>query len=131
MMLSLLKNWRYIVIAVLALLCATQELRIRACRVELQKERHKLAQCEEANLSNVATIKGLTEENKKVHRQYAARLKGKDKVIVRIKEIDGIAPAVTTCEDKGGTDEATDSAAADPLLDELNRMFPESSNSKD
>jgi Mg2+ and Co2+ transporter CorA len=93
-----------------------QNLKIEKMRLEAKKLEEALKQCEGANESNLKTISALKLELSKANRLCSARAKVYSHTIKRLQEIDALEP-----NPKEGGNETNSS---DPILLELNRMFP-------
>jgi len=93
-----------------------QNLKIEKMRLEAKKLEEALKQCEGANESNLKTISALKLELSKAHRLCSARAKAYRQTLKKLQEID----ALEANPKEGGNE--TDSS--DPILLELNRMFP-------
>jgi Tfp pilus assembly protein PilO len=94
-----------------------QSLKIEKMRLEEKKLQEALKQCEEANESNLKIISALKLELVKANKLCSARTKVYRHMIKRLQEIDALEP---NPKSEGGNE--TDSS--DPILLELNRLFP-------
>jgi len=92
-----------------------QGLKIEKIRLEAKKLEEALKQCEGANESNLKTIESLKLELSKANRLCSARAKIHRQTIKRLQEIDALEP-----KSEGGNE----TYSSDPILLELNRMFP-------
>ena len=92
-----------------------QSLKIEKMRLEEKKLQEALKQCEGANESNLKTISALKLEISKANRLCSARAKLYRHTIKRLQEIDALEPKSEGGNEPNGTD---------PILLELNRMFP-------
>jgi uncharacterized protein HemX len=120
----IIKNWKLILAAVLAAACITAgwtaAWKIRGVEVGEQKAQvvqlnSDLDEAKKANKENMNTIASLQEEQKRSDTLCSARLKKRDRLTARIREIDAITTSKGKSNEKGLT--------ADPLLDRLNGMF--------
>jgi len=94
-----------------------QGLKIEKMRLDAKKLEEALKQCESANESNLKTISALKLEVAKANRLCSARAKIHRQILRRLQEIDVLEP---NPKSEGGNE--TDSS--DPILLELNRLFP-------
>ena len=104
-----------------ALVGYVQQQRIKVCQANLSISQNNEALCKTANTENQATIASLQKEVKDALQGCDARLTIKDKTLQNLKRISELKPAEIkegAHEDKGTT------GSDDPILDELNRMFP-------
>jgi Mg2+ and Co2+ transporter CorA len=92
-----------------------QGLKIEKIRLEAKKLEEALKQCEGANESNLKTIESLKLELSKANRLCSARAKIHRQTLKRLQEIDALEP-----KSEGGNE----TYSSDPILLELNRMFP-------
>jgi Mg2+ and Co2+ transporter CorA len=92
-----------------------QSLKIEKMRFEAKKLEEAIKQCESANESNLKTIESLKLEISKANRLCSARAKVYRHTIKRLQEIDALEP-----KSEGGNE----TNSSDPILLELNRMFP-------
>ncbi|AIH04467.1 hypothetical protein HL41_07025 [Thermodesulfobacterium commune DSM 2178] len=92
-----------------------QSLKIEKMRLEAKKLEEALKQCEGANESNLKTISALKLDIAKANKLCSARAKVYRHTLKKLQEIDALEP-----KSEGGNE--TDSS--DPILLELNRMFP-------
>jgi len=92
-----------------------QGLKIEKMRLDAKKLEEALKQCEMANESNLKTISALKFEVSKANRLCSARAKVYRHTIKRLQEIDALEP-----KSEGGNE----TNSSDPILLELNRMFP-------
>jgi len=97
-----------------------QGLKIEKIRLDAKKLEEALKQCEGANESNLKTIESLKLELSKANRLCSARAKIHRQTLKRLQEIDALEPNALEPKSEGGNE--TDSS--DPILLELNRMFP-------
>lgn len=117
--------WPYLVAAIIGgiVVGKVQQVRIDGVRADLAQVKVELSTCQAANLTGQATIGSLRQEVKDALSGCDARVLVKDKVAANIRRIDGLRPTREASHEKkspGNNSGATD----DPLLDELNRMFP-------
>ncbi len=120
-----IRNWKYILI-VLALMSAgfyaawqIQGIRVEKLKLEASRLQADVAVCQEANKTNQGAIKRLGTEVKSAHAMCSSRIKTKDSLIARLKNIDELE--IKTQETM--KDEKSITAVDDPILHELNRMF--------
>lgn len=92
-----------------------QGLKIEKIRLDAKKLEEALKQCEGANESNLKTIESLKLELSKANRLCSARAKIHRQTLKRLQEIDALEP-----KSEGGNE----TYSSDPILLELNRMFP-------
>jgi len=92
-----------------------QGLKIEKIRLDAKKLEEALKQCEGANESNLKTIESLKLELSKANRLCSARAKIHRQTLKRLQEIDALEP-----KSEGGNE----TNSSDPILLELNRMFP-------
>lgn len=129
-----LKNWKIIVSSVTALVMGfaiawwIQGVRLHYTKSEIANLRSQIERCQDANKTNQETISALQSELKKSQSLCNLRLKAKDKVINRLKDIDALKGKSEVENEKGIDATAVD----DTILHELNRMFVNiKSDSKD
>jgi len=97
--------------------------------VRLDNAKATLTVCESANKENSITIEQLKVEAKSLNKSCEARIKSKDTVIKRLKDIDALTSEnISTGEDTAN--ETVDNRNSDAIVSELNVMFKQS-NSKD
>lgn len=111
-----------------------QGIRIDRMSVDAERMQKENRACVAANSENTATIAKLQSEVKKAGVLCSSRLKAKDSFVSRLQSIDAIAPPQysKSAPEKSGEfpevknekAEGDNRLAVDPLLDELNRMFP-------
>jgi hypothetical protein len=77
----------------------------------------QVSECQNANTANANTIDRLKTDADTARGLCESRLKVKESLVERIKEIDNIKPQVPKNETSGAPDDS------DPLLGELNGMF--------
>lgn len=135
-----------------------QGIRIEKFKIQDSKFKTEITACQEANQTNQKTLMSLKKEITDTNTLCSSRLSVKDKVIERLKYIDGLkpakqiankagdSPALTTSlipllnkegstkcgvvEKEGNEKDNTADAHGDPILRELNGMFSKK-NSKD
>lgn len=87
----------------------------------LDKAKATLTVCTDANKENSITIEQLKEQAKSLNKSCDARIKSKDTVIKRLKDIEALTSEnISTGED---TNEAVDNHNSDAIVSELNVMF--------
>ena len=97
--------------------------------VRLDNAKATLTVCESANKENSITIEQLKVEAKSLNKSCEARIKSKDTVIKRLKDIDALTSEnISTGEDTAN--ETVDNHNSDAIVSELNVMFKQS-DSKD
>lgn len=94
-----------------------QQVRIDAKAVELTKVQQELTVCQDANETSQAAISNLKGELKTALQGCEARIRQKEHAISEIKRIESLTPR--------GDHETVGSSDDDPILAELNRMFPD------
>jgi hypothetical protein len=92
-----------------------QGLKIEKMRLDAKKLEEALKQCEGANESNLKTIESLKFELSKANRLCNARTRIYRQTIKKLQEIDALEP-----KSEGGNE----TYSSDPILFDLNRMFP-------
>jgi hypothetical protein len=92
-----------------------QGLKIEKMRLDAKKLEEALKQCEGANESNLKTIESLKFELSKANRLCSARARIYRQTIKKLQEIDALE-----VKSEGGNE----TYSSDPILLELNRMFP-------
>lgn len=116
-----------------AIVGKVQQIRVDAKAVELTKVRQELTtkqkeltDCQEANAASQATIGSMKAELQSVQASCTTRLRQKERTAAEIRRIDDLKPG-------GKTDEIRSNAmdSGDPVLDGLNRMYPDEGKSAD
>lgn len=123
-----LKYWKNIVTAIGGIVVGfgiawhIQGIRVDRGDAKLQKKEVEVARlasnledCQDANALNTKTIRALKGEVNRVNSLCASRLKVKDSVIDKLKEIQGLKTE--------GKNEKGNIVSGDALLDRLNGMF--------
>ena len=99
-----------------AIVGKVQQVRIDAAAVSLDRARQELTVCQDANESGQAAISSLTGELKTALQGCETRIRQKEHAISEIRRIESLTPR--------GDHETVGSSDDDPILAELNRMFP-------
>lgn len=114
-----------------------QATRIDSLNVKNTRLDQEKKECAKANAENNTTITKLQTEIKNTDNLCRNRLKGRDDLVSRLQKIDAIkTPAVAAIhnsvpEKKHEETTRNSSPAVDPILDELNRMFPRKTDRPD
>jgi septal ring factor EnvC (AmiA/AmiB activator) len=98
----------------------TQAVELTKVRQELTTKQKELTDCQEANATSQATIGSMKAELQSVQASCTTRLRQKERTAAEIRRIDDLKPGVKTDENRSN---AMDSG--DPVLDGLNRMYPD------
>ena len=93
-----------------------QQVRIDAAAVSLDRARQELTVCQDANETCQAAISSLKSELKTALQGCETRIRQKEHAISEIRRIESLTPR--------GDHETVGSSDDDPILAELNRMFP-------
>jgi hypothetical protein len=128
-----LKYWKYIVSSLAALALGfgaawfIQGVRLNYAKSEVLNLKSQIQICQDANVANQETIVKLKTEIESAQSLCESRLRVKDKVISRLKEIDALRAEGRkrgSAEEEIKKDEkGIDATVDDPILHELNRMF--------
>lgn len=122
-----------------------QAVRIGGLKVDLKQVKQEKADCQDANATNAVTIARLQTEIAAAAGLCIKRLAARNDVVARIQRIDAIQvaapgqPAASEQPIAGPVTEELDESkngnppvvGSDPLLAELNRMFPGTANRPD
>ena len=94
-----------------------QGLRIDQLKNDKATLERQVSECQSANTTDATTIERMKTDAEAAKGICESRLKVKESLVERIKEIDDIKPQVPKNEKSGAFDDS------DPLLGELNGMF--------
>ena len=98
------------------------DARLQRKETEVAKLMNDLKKCQDANASNGRTIKALKAEVKDATNLCVSRLKVKDSVIDRLRDIQDLKPSQEVKDEKGNV-----IVGGDAILHKLNSMFDNAS----